>query len=607
MCGIVGYIGNNNCIPILVEGLKRLEYRGYDSSGISLLDNRELVTYKKEGKIVNMEELLPKTLSGFSGIAHTRWATHGGVTDTNAHPHLSMNNKISIVHNGIIENYSQIKKSLEKEGFIFRSETDSEAIAQLLQFNYKYDFEEAFHKTIHSLEGTYGIVAMSVDHPDYLMVARKGSPLILGIGDGENFIASDFSAFLGHTKQVVYLEDYEIARIEKDKFTTHDFRRKEISKEINTIEMDLASIDKGDFPHYMLKEIYEQPESIRRGFAGRIMHDIGTAKLGGLNMSPQELFHTDRIKIIGCGTSYHAGLVGAYVIEELARVNTSVEIASEIRYKNPIIEKNTLFFAVSQSGETADTLFALREIKRKGAKALGICNVVGSTIPRESDGGIYVHSGHEIAVASTKAFTSQLIAFYLFSILLGRMRDLSMHRGIELLSELESLPSKIESILARSGEIETIAKKYAKLNSFIFLGRGLSYPVALEGALKLKEVSYLNAEGVAAGEIKHGPIALIDKKTPVVFIAPNDHLFEKIVSNMQEVKARGGIILVVTNKEDDRIKKLADDIIMIPQVEAQFSPVLTVIPLQLLAYYIARELGCDIDKPRNLAKSVTVE
>jgi len=607
MCGIVGYIGESNCVPIIVEGLKRLEYRGYDSSGISIVIDKEIITYKKTGKIINMEQTLPGNLDSTLGIGHTRWATHGGVTDANAHPHLSRNKKFSIIHNGIIENYTQIRNKLSKEGFEFKSETDSEVIAHLLEKNFSGNFEDAFYKTLSVLEGTYGIVAINLDEPNYFMVARKGSPLVIGVGTNEMFVASDVNAFLGNTKKVIYLEDYEIAKIEKDKFLIRDFRLNEVQKNISTIEWELDSLNKGDFEHFMLKEIFEQPESVKRAFAGRTITNTGTAKLGGLNLTPYELFHIDRINIIACGTSYHAGLIGAQAIEELARMNTRVEIASEMRYKNPIVEKGTLSLAVSQSGETIDTLFAMREFQRKGSKVLGICNVVGSTIPRESDGGVYVHSGPEIAVASTKAFTSQLIAFYLFAIMIGRMRDLSQHRGIALVNELEKIPSKIEAVLKNAPQIEKLAEKYSKMDNFLFLGRGVSYSVALEGALKLKEISYLHAEGVAAGEIKHGPIALIDKKTPVVFIIPNDHLFDKTISNMQEVRARGGVILVICNREDQKIKEIADDYIIVPETDSLYSPLLTIIPLQLFAYYIAKFRGCDIDKPRNLAKSVTVE
>lgn len=607
MCGIVGYIGEKNCIPILVEGLKRLEYRGYDSSGISVISRNALKTVKKSGKIIAMESALPSNLKSKIGIAHTRWATHGPANDINAHPHLSNNKKIAIVHNGIIENYFYLKSKLENEGVKFNTDTDSEVIAYLIEKHYDRDFEDAFHKALFQLEGAYGIVAVCEDNPDYLMVARKGSPLILGVGEGEMFVGSDVSAFLGYTKQVVYLEDYEIARVERKKFIARDFRLTEISKDIDIVDFELAHADKGEYSHYMLKEIFEQPESIKRAFAGRIIEKIGTAKLGGLNLSRQELFELERVGLIACGTSYHAGLVGGYAIEDLARMNTYVHISSEIRHKNPIIEKGMIFFAISQSGETADTLLAMREFQRKGAKVLGICNAVGTTIPRESDGGMYVHSGLEIAVASTKAFTSQLTALYLFAIIMGRMRDLSLHRGKELISELEKIPDKIKKILSAADQIEKIAAKYSKMNNFLFLGKGISYPVALEGALKLKEVSYLHAEGIPAGEIKHGPIALIDKNTPVIFIVPKDHLYEKVISNIEEIRARGGRIIAITDNEDKKLISLVDDVIVVPKTEPIFTPLLTIIPLQLFAFYVAKQLGCDIDKPRNLAKSVTVE
>ncbi len=607
MCGIVGYIGKNNCLPLLVEGLKRLEYRGYDSSGISCINQHSISTFKKTGKIVNMEATLPKSLSATIGIGHTRWATHGGVTDENSHPHLSQNNKFAIVHNGIIENYKTLKTHLENDGFTFRSSTDSEVIAHLLEKNYTGDFEKSFHKTLSLLEGTYGIVALSLDNPDYLMIGRKGSPLVLGIGNDEMFVASDVSAFLRHTKQVVYLEDNEISKLSINNFKTTDFTLEEKKKEIATIDWDISELNKNNFEHYLLKEIFEQPESIRRAFAGRFMESIGTAKLGGLNMTPQELINIDRVGVIACGTSYHAGLVGSYVLEELARVPTAVHIASEIRYKNPIVDKNSIYFAVSQSGETIDTFLAMKEFQRKGSRVLGICNVVGSTIPRESNGGVYVHSGPEISVASTKAFTSQLTVFYLFSLLMGRMKDVSQQKGIELIQALKMIPEQIEEILKSTEKIQSIAKEYSKLDNFLFLGRGISFPVALEGALKLKEISYRHAEGIPAGEIKHGPIALIDKNTPVIFIVPKDHLQEKMISNIEEVKARGGRLLAICTPNNKRVKELVHDYIEIPECDPLLSPLLSIIPLQLLAYYVAKELGCDIDQPRNLAKSVTVE
>lgn len=607
MCGIVGYIGKENCANFLVEGLKRLEYRGYDSSGICVLNEGRLSCYKKAGKIVNMEAILPPKIIGKSGIGHTRWATHGGVTDANAHPHLSANGKFAIVHNGIVENYETLRAKLTAEGFEFKSTSDSEVIAMLLEKNFSGDFEKAFYQTLSLLEGTYGIVAIYADEPDYLMVGRKGSPLVLGIGDGCTFIASDVSAFLGHTKQAVYLEDNENCKVYADSFITTDFTQEKKQKEIATIEWDAAELDKKNYEHFMLKEIFEQPESVARAYAGRILPDIGTAKLGGLNMEPAELAAVDNIGIIACGTSYHAGLVGSYLLEELARLQTVVHIASEIRYKNPILRRNSLQFAVSQSGETIDTLLAMREFQRKGGRVLGICNVVGSSIARESDGGVYVHSGPEVAVASTKAFTSQLTVFLLFSILMGRMRDMSQYRGVQLIDDLQKIPEQMEAVLKKSEQIAEIAKKYSKLNNFLFLGRGISYPVVMEAALKLKEISYIHSDGIAAGEIKHGPIALIDKNTPVIFVVPQDHLHDKMISNIQEVKARGGKLIAVCNEGDEKIRSLVQDVIEVPKTEPLFSPLLTILPLQLMAYYTAKELGCDIDQPRNLAKSVTVE
>jgi glucosamine--fructose-6-phosphate aminotransferase (isomerizing) len=607
MCGIIGYVGERDCLPILIEGLKRVEYRGYDSAGVSVLSRNHLKTYKKAGKISLLESVLPDSLKAKIGIAHTRWATHGAPTDNNAHPHISQNGKFAIVHNGIVENYQVLKKKLEAEGFEFKTETDSEVIAMLIEKFYNGNFEDAFHKALFQLEGAYGIVALCENEPEYLMTARKGSPLIIGIGQNESFIASDANAFLGHTKQVVYLEDYEIARVEKKKFVARDFRLSEISKSVDTVDMEVSRMDKGNYEHFMIKEIFEQPESIKRAFAGRLLENIGTARLGGLNLSKKELFEISNVNIIACGTSYHAGLVGAYVIEDFSRITTKVEISSEFRYKNPIVEKGSIYFAISQSGETIDTLFAMREVQRKGAKVLGICNVVGSTIPRESDGGVYVHSGLEVAVASTKAFTSQLTVLYLYAILMGRMRDMSLQRGIELINEINMIPQKVQKILDNSKIIENIAEKYYNMDNFLFLGRGISYPVALEGALKLKEISYRHAEGIAAGEIKHGPIALVDNNTPVIFIIPKDNVYEKTLSNIEEIKARGGKTIAICHEGDKKVKDLVDDVIEIPVSDPAMSPLLSIIPLQLFAYYVAKKLGCDIDQPRNLAKSVTVE
>lgn len=625
MCGIVGYIGEKPASTILLEGLKRLEYRGYDSAGIALADKNVIDIYKKVGRIANLANIVPNALPETVGIAHTRWATHGGVTDKNAHPHLSNNGRFAIVHNGIIENFTALKNMLVNEGYTFASDTDSEVIVNLLEKNYKSIssgktnslnneiFESAFCNTLQMLEGTYGIVALSLDNPDYLMVARKGSPLVLGIGNNEMFIASDVSAFLGYTSSVVYLDDYEIAAVYKETFQTKDYRLEIKNKPISKIDWTPDSLDLGGFPHYMLKEIFEQPQSIERGYAGRLVEAVGTTKLGGLNLTPTQMLNIKRICIIACGTSYHAGLIGAYVIEELARIPARVEIASECKSKNPIIEDGTLYFAISQSGETIDTLLSMQEIQRKGGTVLGICNVVGSTIARQSNGGVYVHSGPEIAVASTKAFTSQLIVLILFAIMIARMRDMSLNAGKKIISDIKNIPPQIEKILANAPIIENAAKNLYQSKYFMFLGRGISYPVALEGALKLKEVSYILSEGIASGEIKHGPIALIDKTTPVIFVVPNDEQFDKTVSNMQEVRSRGGIIVAICNEPTqnvpnfEKVKSLSDYIVPVPETHPSLSPLLTIVPLQLLAYYIAREKGCDIDKPRNLAKSVTVE
>ena len=609
MCGIIGYCGPKPAAGLLLEGLKRLEYRGYDSAGICVQaeGGGPLSLYKRKGKIRELIPLVPEELAGSCGIGHTRWATHGEVNDQNAHPHLDCSGRIAVAHNGIIENYLSLREKLASEGHRFASETDSEVIAHLIEKYYSGDLMEAVRRALALLKGTYGIVCLHRDHPDRLVGARQGSPLVVGIGHGESFLASDVTAIIGHTRQVVYLEDGELACITSDELRTTDLKDQEIQKKVESVSWELEQIEKGGFAHFMEKEIFEQPESIKRAMGGRIDLEQATAHLGGLNMSNRDLLNVERVRIVAAGTSWHAGLVGMYLLESIARIPCTVEIASELRYRNPVVERNTLHFVVSQSGETIDSLYAMRELQRKGATVLGICNVVGSTIPRESNGGVYIHSGPEIAVASTKAFTSQITVFYLFSLLLGRMRDLSANAGRAFIRDLASIPAKVEAILAGSRDIRELARRYCHYRHFLFLGRGINYPVALEGALKLKEISYIHAEGYSASELKHGPIALIGEETPCLFLVPDDGLRDKLLSNIKEVKARRGRVIAVCAQGDNEVRGIADDVIEVPRVHETFNPFLMVVPLQLLAYYAALELGRDVDQPRNLAKSVTVE
>ncbi len=609
MCGIVGYVGDREALPILVEGLKRLEYRGYDSSGVALVHRGRIRIHKKAGKIREMERTLPPGVRGNCGIAHTRWATHGEPNDVNAHPHSSNDGRIAVVHNGIIENYVALKTMLQQDGSVFVSDTDTEVIAHLIAKFYSDDLDAAVRNALHYIKGTYGIAVVASDRPGELVVARNGSPIVLGIGEKEMFVASDVAAIIAHTQQVVYLSDGETAWLNKDRYRTVGRDDETIDKDVQEVDWRIEEIEKGDFPHFMLKEIHEQEDSIERCYRGRLIPEFGTTRLGGLNLEKREFFDIERLKLLACGTSFHAGLTASYMFENLARVPCQVEIASEFRYKNPIIEKNTLYFAISQSGETADTLAAMREIQRKGGRVLGLVNAVGSTIARESDGGIYIRSGPEIAVASTKAYTSQVVAMFLFAITVGRMRDLSPSHGKTLLEELQRLPGKVAECLALGDQMKALASRMLNVPYVLFLGRGISYPVALEGALKLKEVSYIHAEGLAAAEMKHGPIALIHEETPVFFVAPRDELFEKTLSNMEEVRARKGRIVAVTNPHptDKRVEHLAEEVIYVPETADVLSPLLTVIPLQLFSYHAAVMLGRDVDQPRNLAKSVTVE
>jgi glucosamine--fructose-6-phosphate aminotransferase (isomerizing) len=609
MCGIIGYIGSKPAVPILMEGLKRLEYRGYDSAGIAVLDP-ELRIEKAVGKIAVLEEhIRDKQLNGSLGIAHTRWATHGEPNTINAHPHVDCSGRVAVIHNGIIENYATLKKNLENRGHTFRTDTDTEVLAHLIEEFHAGDLEAAVRATLKMVEGTYGLAVVHADHPRTIVGARNGSPLIIGVGNGEYFVASDVSAILRHTRRVLYLDDHEMVTLTDDgpNIRTVDNGDAAVDKPLTHVEWDLDMIEKGGFEHFMLKEIFEQPQTIRNAFRGRLVWEEGDAHLGGLNLSADELRRVKRLGFIGCGTSWHAALLGEYMIEEVARIPVEVEYASEFRYRNPIVEEGTITFVISQSGETIDTLAAMREAKRKGATTLGIVNVVGSTIAREADGGIYLHAGPEIGVASTKAFTSQTTVLAILTLLLGRLRNMSRQEGRRLISAIEALPGQIEQILAMDHEIKSIAAAYHHHNNFLYLGRGPNFPVALEGALKLKEISYVHAEGYPAAEMKHGPIALIDENMPVVVICPRDGGYQKILGNVEEVKARKGRIIAVATEGDRDIIKKADHVITIPETLNLLTPILSVIPLQLLAYHIAVLRGCDVDRPRNLAKSVTVE
>ncbi|WP_290661140.1 glutamine--fructose-6-phosphate transaminase (isomerizing) [Ignavibacterium sp.] len=610
MCGIVGYIGKRNCVPILIEGLKRLEYRGYDSAGIGILNGKDSIIIKNKGKVSLLQEKVEKlNLNSSVGIGHTRWATHGIPNEVNAHPHTNSDGSLFLIHNGIIENYQTLKKGLINLGYKFRSETDSEVLPHLIDSFLKKgnDLLKSVQLSLQEVEGTYGLAIIYTKEPDKIIAARKGSPLVVGLGQSENFVASDVSAVIAHTKQIVYLEDGEVAVITKDDFNAKTIYDDEIRKEVHEITMSLEEIDKGGFPHFMLKEIMEQPESLRNSMRGRILLEDGNAKLGGLADVEERLVNSNRFLISACGTSWHAGLVGEYMLEQFTRIPTEVEYASEFRYRNPIVSRNDTVFFISQSGETADTLAALREAKMRGALALGICNAVGSSIARESDAGVYTHAGPEIGVASTKAFTSQLVVLALITLLIGRRKFLSREEGRKIAEELSIIPDKVEKILKLNPEIEQIAEKFKDAKNFLYLGRGYNFPVALEGALKLKEISYIHAEGYPAAEMKHGPIALIDENMPVVFIAPKDSTYEKIKSNIQEVKARGGKIIAIASENDDEIDHIVDYNVKIPDTIEMLRPILSVIPLQLLAYHIAVKKGLNVDQPRNLAKSVTVE
>ncbi len=610
MCGIVGYIGTKNSVPILIDGLKRLEYRGYDSAGVGIINSGESILVKNKGKVSLLEERLADlNLSSPLGIGHTRWATHGIPNEQNAHPHTNQDGNLFVIHNGIIENFQSLKRGLIKLGYNFKSDTDTEVLAHLIDsfLSKDYPLSKAVQMALNEVDGAYGLAAIYAKEPDKIIAARKGSPLVIGVGEGENFVASDVSAILAHTKKVIYLDDGELAIITRENHTVKTIADKEIEKEIHEINMSLDEIDKGGYPHFMLKEIMEQPESVSNSMRGRLLVDEGTAKLGGLTDVLDRLVNSKRIIISACGTSWHAALVGEYMMEQYARIPVEVEYASELRYRNPIITGDDSVIFISQSGETADTLAALKEAKSKGALILGICNVVGSTIARESQAGVYIHAGPEIGVASTKAFTSQLVVLALITLLISRRKGMSLADGKAVVEELIKIPDKIKLILKMNDEIERLANEFKDAKNFLYLGRGYNFPVALEGALKLKEISYIHAEGYPAAEMKHGPIALIDEDMPVVFVAPKGATYDKILSNIEEVRARGGRIIAVGDEKDDELDNLADYTLKIPETIEMFTPILTSIPLQLLAYHIAVNKGLNVDQPRNLAKSVTVE
>jgi len=607
MCGIVGYIGKKESLPILLNGLRRLEYRGYDSAGVAIFNGGKIKQVKSVGKI---ENLLKKTktenIFGAVGIAHTRWATHGGVKEINAHPHADCTGKLVLVHNGIIENYRELKTKLSaKHKFI--SETDSEVLAHLIEENYTGNLHEAVKKSLFQVQGTYGLVVMHVDHPELLIAARMGSPLVIGIGEEENFIASDATPMLAYTKKVIFLEDGEMADITKDSVQTYNVQDNFVSKQIEEIDWDEAQAQLQGFPHFMLKEIFDQPTVFKDAIRGRTNMEEGTAHLGGLNMTAEEMKNINRIILIACGTASYAAMVGKYAFERLSGIPTEVDVASEFRYRDPIIDEHTLVFGISQSGETADTLAALREAKRKGAFVRGIVNVVGSTIARETDGGTYIHAGPELAVASTKAYTNMITVLLLYALQFGRSRRLSLATGQRLLNAFLEISEKMQKILSQNEEIKKIAEKYKNSQDFFFLGRGINYPVALEGSLKLKEISYIHSEAYPGGELKHGPLALLSSEFPVFAIMTKNQLYEKMRSNVEEVRARKAPVILIATEGDEQAKELSDEIIYVPKTMELLEPLLNTIPLQLFAYHMAVILGKDVDRPRNLAKSVTVE
>lgn len=607
MCGIIGYVGKRHALPILIEGLRRLEYRGYDSAGVALADANGVRVTKSAGRLSALEQIIDRTQSQPTGIGHTRWATHGAPNDVNAHPHQDSSGRIAVIHNGIIENDRALRVYLQRKGVEFASETDTEVLAQLIGQRYAGDLEKAVREALHEVSGTYGIAVVCADEPGVLVAARKGSPLIVGVGQGEHLLASDAAAILAHTTQVVYLGDGEMARITGDEVRLTTLDAMPVAPEVEEIEWSLDEIELGGHEHFMLKEIVEQPSSLKNCLRGRINHEEGAVHLGGLVDCTRELTRAKRIIIVGCGTAWHAALVGEYLFEELARIPTETEYASEFRYRNPILGDGTVVINVSQSGETADTIAALTEAKQRGALTLGVVNVVGSTVARETDAGVYLHVGPEIGVASTKAFTGQVTVLALMACYLGRRKHLSGTAAAQFNAALSQVPDHVERILASADECKVVAQKYSGHDNWLYLGRGYNYPVALEGALKLKEISYIHAEGLPAAEMKHGPIALITDGMPVVVIATAGSQYDKIINNIQEVRTRGGSVIAIATEGDRDIRKLAEHVIYVPDTLEPLQPLLTAIPLQLIAYHAAVMRGCNVDKPRNLAKSVTVE
>lgn len=611
MCGIVAYIGPREAYPVILKGLKRLEYRGYDSAGVALLNNG-LKVYKKKGKVAELEEaVIGKDLHGNIGIGHTRWATHGEPNDLNAHPHTSANGKLAMIHNGIIENYVQLKKELVNKGYTFQSDTDTEVLLNFIEDirqNNNSSLEEAVRIAMKRVVGAYVIVLIDQDNPDTLIAARKGSPLVIGVGKGEHFLASDASPIIEYTKEVVYVNDYELAIIKADELILKNLGNEKITPYIQKLDIELAAIEKGGYEYFMLKEIHEQPQTIFDCLRGRLDISTGNITMSGIQQYAGQIMNANRIVMVACGTSWHAALVAEYIFEELCRINVEVEYASEFRYRNPVINKGDVIIAVSQSGETADTLVAIENAKSKGAIILGVVNVVGSSIARTSNGGAYTHAGPEIGVASTKAFTAQLAVLTMIALKIAKDKGtIDEKRYRYLVDELYAVPDKVAKILENTDHIKSLAEKYKNTHDFLYLGRGYNFPIALEGALKLKEISYIHAEGYPAAEMKHGPIALVDENLPVMFIATKDSFHEKVVSNMQEIKARKGKVIAVVTEGDTSTIEICDDVMIVPQADEIMAPMLSVIPLQLLAYYIGIAKGCDVDKPRNLAKSVTVE
>ncbi|MDG1897566.1 MAG: glutamine--fructose-6-phosphate transaminase (isomerizing) [Fuerstiella sp.] len=620
MCGIVGYVGFRSVSELLLEGLHRLEYRGYDSAGIAVMTDDDIVVRKRAGRVSELSALLTeRPVQGSIGIGHTRWATHGETTDENSHPHIGGNGEVAIVHNGVIENYTSLRSQLQELGYVFQSQTDTEVVAHLIAHHLseqtRLDCDEPCMKTclkainlaLDRLKGTFGLCVLFRDCPETVIAARAGSPLVIGVGKDEYFLASDASPLIGYTKEVVYLADNEVVVLQPSGIQITHRTSGSVLPSIQTLDQVSSDIDLGGYPHYMLKEIFEQPQTIENALRGRLNEEEGTAVIGGLNLTPQQLRKIDRVVLTACGTSWHAGLVGEYLLEDFARIPTEVEYASELRYRNPPMTDGTLVFSITQSGETADILAAMRECKRKGHPTLALCNVVGSTIARESDGGIFLHAGPEIGVASTKAFTSQVTVLTLLALYLGRMRHLSYPAGKRIINQLRDMPAKIEETLLCHERVQEVANKYANYNNFLYLGRLCNFPVALEGALKLKEISYIHAEGYPAAEMKHGPIALVDEQTPSVFVVPRSGIQPKVMSNMEEVKARKGPVIAIACHGDNAVEEIADDVIYVPDVEEYLQPLVCAIPLQLFSYHVALLRGCNVDRPRNLAKSVTVE